>query len=614
MSQMEKNTIQQLATLIMSSNLSDEVQQEALHCLKPYPDVVLSLLKKSCGNDEELSQKSTNEQNQKSTNEKSQKSTNEQGQKSTNEQSQKSTNEQGQKSTNEQSQKSTNEQSQKSTNEQSQNLTNEQGQKSTNEQSQKSTNEQGQKSTNEQSQKSTNEQSQKSTNEQSQNLTNEQGQKSTNEQNQKSPNGCHHSIHENSITNGYEHSIHDDSPFKGGNHSMHNKSAKQRSENNSHDQKEEGGSNKNLNNVQIFNSFGNVSRKQSDSDDKQKSKDLDEEEKWLKKVSIGGSGMADQNESRPKKRKSKYSDIHGDLSHIWREPKCKTSKRQTKKRKYTKRKDGGEKQNDDAEKQKDIKLVKKLIETIKHPKSRQHQECILTLLRRNGDLRKLFLEEKAKMGKQTIQVFRRSSSNDDSKYFSNGSEYQNPSTRAPIVDQRLHDLHNNGLCDLSEINIPEMHSDDPDDLINAFIQSFGNGICKPSVQDPLSNEARMVFPLQTQNCEMNRGEVNASTTRGTSKDCNGTANILYMEPTINDDTSMAFYEENPALSFFVNEGQPPSTTTLLTHTDTDNSLAQNDCVFDASFHDDLQNTSEELYYTNNVQPNNNLGWLFDWLI
>ena len=315
MSQLEKNTIQQLATLIMSSNLSNEVQQEALQCLKPYPDVLLSLLKKSCRNDGEHSKNSTNEQ----------------------------------------SPKSTNEQSPKSTNEKSPNSTNEQNQKLINEQSQKSTNEHGQKSTNEQSQKSTNKQSQKSTNEHSQTSTNEKSQKSTNKQSKESTNDCRQSIHEKSTTDGYEHPTNDESPSRSCSHSMHNKSANRQLENNSYDRNEKGSSNQTLNNAQ------------TDSDDKKKSKDLDTDDnvKLSKKVYIGGSSAGDKDESRPKKRKSKYSDIQGDLSHIWREPKCETSRRQTKKRKYTKRKDGGEKQNKDTDKQKDIKLVRKLIENVK---------------------------------------------------------------------------------------------------------------------------------------------------------------------------------------------------------------------------------------------------------
>ena len=349
-----------------------------------------------------------------------------------------------------------------------------------------------------------------------------------------------------------------------------------------------------------------------------------------KKVYIGGSSADNKDESRPKKRKSKYSDIQGDLSHIWREPKCETSRRQTKKRKYTKRKDGGEEQNNDTDKQKDIKLVRKLIETLKHPKSRQHQEFILALLRIDGGIRKSFMEERAKMGKQTIQVFRRSSSNDDSKYFSNGSEYQNPSTTAQISDQSLHDMHNADMCSASEMNIPEMHGDNTDDLINVFIQSFGKDVCKSSVPDPHTNEARMVFPLlysngsEIQNSHINcGGAVNVSPTEATqidcngaddilytmsaSTDCNGTGNISYMETSDNEGISSATYGENSTLTFFVDEQQAPSATSFLTQTDTDNPRTQNGCVFDAPFHDDLQNISEDLYHANNVQPNNTLG-------
>ena len=235
------------------------------------------------------------------------------------------------------------------------------------------------------------------------------------------------------------------------------------------------------------------------------------------------------------------------------------------------------------------------------------------------------------MGKQTIQVFRRSSSNDELNSFSNDSEYQNPSTTAHISYQSLHDMRNTDMFSTSEMNFPEMQDDNPDDLINVFIQSSGKDLCKSTVPDPYSNEARMVFPLlysngsEIQNSHINcEGAANVSPTEATqtdcngaddvlytmsaSTDCNGTGNISYMETSDNDGISSATYGENSTLTLFVDEQQQaPSTTSFFPQTDTDNPRTQNGCVFDASFHDDLQNISEDLYHTNNVQPNNTLG-------
>ena len=76
-----------------------------------------------------------------------------------------------------------------------------------------------------------------------------------------------------------------------------------------------------------------------------------------------------------------------------------------------------EKETGKCNEQDNIHLVRSLIEMLKYPKSRQHQECIIALLRTDDNLRRLFLEEKAKMGKQVVQVFRRSISSDETSSF-----------------------------------------------------------------------------------------------------------------------------------------------------------------------------------------------------
>ena len=121
-----------------------------------------------------------------------------------------------------------------------------------------------------------------------------------------------------------------------------------------------------------------------------------------------------------RKRRSKYSHIEGDLSHIQRDPKCKFVSQSINKRKCSRRK----KKDKESEKEKEtlkcdeqdnIHVVRRLIQMLKYPKSRQHQECIVALLRTDDNLRRLFLEEKAKLGKQVVPVFRKSTSSDDSK-------------------------------------------------------------------------------------------------------------------------------------------------------------------------------------------------------
>ena len=115
-----------------------------------------------------------------------------------------------------------------------------------------------------------------------------------------------------------------------------------------------------------------------------------------------------ENEQPTRKRKSKYSDIEGDLSHIQREPKCarttpKKKRSQQYSNEYTEPTFCMQEENTtDAE----VLLVRRLMKMLLHPKSRQQQECVIALLRSDSKLRKVFIDERKKIGKTTIPVFR----------------------------------------------------------------------------------------------------------------------------------------------------------------------------------------------------------------
>ena len=137
----------------------------------------------------------------------------------------------------------------------------------------------------------------------------------------------------------------------------------------------------------------------------------------MNKCHDGLSKVESQNQQKAKKRKSKYSDIEGDLSHIYRDPKYPKIARH-KQRKNHKRKT--EKQNraattevpetttaiPETEPNEDVILVRKLMKMLVQPKSRTQQECIIGLLKSDNNLRQIFLDERAKVGKVTIPVIR----------------------------------------------------------------------------------------------------------------------------------------------------------------------------------------------------------------
>ena len=113
-----------------------------------------------------------------------------------------------------------------------------------------------------------------------------------------------------------------------------------------------------------------------------------------------------------KKRKSKYSDIEGDLSHIHREPKCsQIDQNAMPKRKYTRRHqlDSARKETEECRpspRKCDIFLVQRLIKMLMKPKSQEQQENIICLLKSDECLTKIFIDEKAKLGKTKIPVFK----------------------------------------------------------------------------------------------------------------------------------------------------------------------------------------------------------------
>ena len=113
-----------------------------------------------------------------------------------------------------------------------------------------------------------------------------------------------------------------------------------------------------------------------------------------------------------KKRKSKYSDIEGDLSYIHREPKCSQIDRNTMpKRKYTRRHqlDSTRKETEEfspSPRECDIILVQRLIKMLMNPESQEQQRNIICLLKSDERLTKIFIDEKAKLGKTNIPVFK----------------------------------------------------------------------------------------------------------------------------------------------------------------------------------------------------------------
>ena len=185
-----------------------------------------------------------------------------------------------------------------------------------------------------------------------------------------------------------------------------------------------------------------------------------------------------------RKRRSKYSHIQGDLSHIERDPKRKRVSQDIKTRKYSRLyKNDKEtvkgKETGKFNEQDNIHLVRSLIEMLKYPKSRQHQDCIIALLRTDDNLRRLFLEEKAKLGKQVVHVFRRSTLSDETQSFPAVHANQSPPTTTDPAYSVQEEVHGSSLNSPSNISSGLTLANDDlsssDDLIHAILNTMNSG-------------------------------------------------------------------------------------------------------------------------------------------
>ena len=398
--------------------------------------------------------------------------------------------------------------------------------------------------------------------------------------------------------------------------------------------------------------FSNISQEQTIIHDNERTRhnDKTESHKPCKRVNDLIDNDIDDKESEPKKRKSKYSNIQGDLSHIRRDPKC--GKRQLSRQKRKKRKPSEndskkiEKIKDATETQENAKLARKLIETLKNPKSVRHQECILELLREDENLRKAFMEEKAKMGKQIVRVYRRSTSENETKHFRKEFDREMHSLIAENSQTNCQQLCSSEICSpcssQSIISYPEVG--DTDTFINSLIASLKE------------NESEMYQkPVQEQQVDgigmllqLNSLSSNETNFQDLQTGCSETTDVLYMatkqigglsstacrdssallfnmddqQTTSSKELALQFNEQQPSTStaFVFPEdnnqasssnafafhvvGQQESAIQTFDRISTDNNSSMNGHVFDASCQDQLQDLSKELYIMNNTQPKN----------
>ena len=141
-----------------------------------------------------------------------------------------------------------------------------------------------------------------------------------------------------------------------------------------------------------------------------------------------------------KKRKSKYYDIQGDFSHIEREPRTSKKERQTKRIQRCEIPQMNEPTVSQTEE--DVILVRHLIDMLQYPTSRQRQECVLALLRSDSRLRKVFINEKNKIGKVCVPVFRRTVSCPETTDRSNQREQ---TYNVETVDEIINDSIGEGV-------------------------------------------------------------------------------------------------------------------------------------------------------------------------
>ena len=126
-----------------------------------------------------------------------------------------------------------------------------------------------------------------------------------------------------------------------------------------------------------------------------------------------------------KRRKSKYHHLHGDLSksNVRRDPRTSKAHQDTPKTRAIKKQCGEKRVTSETEEpEDDVLLVRKLIQMLIRSKSRQHQECVLTLLRSDQKLMEIFKTEKSRIGKLKIPMFRQGVLHDSVDIQANQSE------------------------------------------------------------------------------------------------------------------------------------------------------------------------------------------------
>ena len=287
------------------------------------------------------------------------------------------------------------------------------------------------------------------------------------------------------------------------------------------------------------------------------------------------------NDIKPtKKRKSKYDYIQGDLSHIRREPKCTKADKHARKKRTCKTKRSREHSGSWAahEQQKqmdvdnDVALAQRLLDILLHPKSRQHQECVIALLRSDSHLRRLFIAEKAKLGKQRIPVYRKidvtnhSNQPEQTKAFQRHNEVQRSSNFEPI-DQSA------------------------DAFIN-FLSTILNSSNPPENQDEGTNGSSCIderlrdIPIGSLISESG-GHINIPSdfndTILPSATGNGNRFNVRFEDANDVDVSIS---PQSGLELGLNIMHPVA----------------HDAGFDAALHEHFQHLSHELYTVNNVEP------------
>ena len=396
---------------------------------------------------------------------------------------------------------------------------------------------------------------------------------------------------------------------------------------------------KTVNKADIFNAVENTGQERTELNSNEQTNDDTVIENSNETFEVAATPAdTDGAESKPKKRKSKYSYIQGDLSHIQRDPKCgkrdlqKSHQRSKRKKVREKDKKYTEKQREVSEAEENIQLARKMIHMLKNPKSMQRQECILSLLREDEDLRKLFMKEKAKMGRQIVHVYRRSASRDESNHLRKGSDNQTASSSNQNGRENQHELYSSGFsspCSIaSESDVGNLDDSGTDALINSLISSLGaNGadMCHDPESEPQSDDLRLLVQLKS-------FSPNGSYLQQLQEDCSQSSDVLYTETTQTGGLPGTSCGESSALLFNTEETQtlsrtPPAATSLpgqqpssstgfailadeqastsnrLRQIATENYIQINDQELEACSENHMQELSQELYHTNNVRPN-----------